>query len=108
MIWHVDQSGIPQVVINARMNAASFQSRHRAKGMFADIYGRFALISAQDEQTAAHIRALGATVQVDGSLKPLSPALQFDQSEFETRKAQIGERPVLCLCLLYTSPSPRD
>ena len=39
MIWHVDQSGIPQVVINARMNAASFQSRHRAKGMFADIYG---------------------------------------------------------------------
>ena len=97
MIWHVDQSGIPQVVINARMNAASHQSRHRAKGMFADIYGRFALISAQDEQTAAHIRALGATVRVDGSLKPLSPALQFDQSEFETRKAQIGERPVLCL-----------
>ncbi len=79
MIWHVDQSGIPQVVINARMNAASFQSRHRAKGMFADIYGRFALISAQDEQTAAHIRALGATVRVDGSLKPLSPALQVDQ-----------------------------
>ena len=97
MIWHVDQSDTPQVVINARMNAASFQSRHRAKGMFADIYGRFALISAQDEQTAAYIRALGAIVRVDGSLKPLSPALQFDQAKFETRKAQIGERPVLCL-----------
>jgi len=104
MIWHVDQSGIPQVVINARMNVASFQWRHRAKGMFADIYGRFALISAQDEQTAAHIRALGATVRVDGSLKPLSPALQFDQSEFETRKAQICERPVLCLA----SSHPED
>ena len=97
MIWHVDQSGIPQVIINARMNAASFQSRHQAKGMFADIYGRFALISAQDEQTAAHISSLGATVQVDGSLKPLAPALQVDQAKFETRKAQIGERPVLCL-----------
>jgi 3-deoxy-D-manno-octulosonic-acid transferase len=97
MIWHVDQSDIPQVVINARMNAASFQSRHRAKGMFADIYRRFALISAQDEQTAAHIRALGATVRVDGSLKPLSPALLVDQAEFETLTAQIGERPVLCL-----------
>ena len=97
MIWHVDQSDIPQVFINARMNAASFQSRHRAKGMFADIYGRFALISAQDEQTAAHIRALGATVRVDGSLKPLSPALLVDQAEFETLTAQIGERPVLCL-----------
>ena len=97
MIWHVDQSGIPQVVINARMNAVSFRSRHRAKGMFADIYRRFALISAQDEQTAAHIRALGATVRVDGSLKPLSPALQVDQGAFETRKVQIGERPVLCL-----------
>ena len=97
MIWHVDQSDIPQVVINARMNAASFQSRHRAKGLFADIYGRFTLISAQDEQTAAHIRALGATVRVDGSLKPLSPALQVDQAEFDARKAQIGDRPVLCL-----------
>jgi len=97
MIWHVDQSGIPQVIINARMNAASFQSRHQAKGMFADIYGRFALISAQDEQTAAHISSFGATVQVDGSLKPLAPALQVDQAKFETRKAQIGERPVLCL-----------
>jgi 3-deoxy-D-manno-octulosonic-acid transferase len=97
MIWHVDQFGIPQVIINARMNAASFQSRHQAKGMFADIYGRFALISAQDEQTAAHISSLGATVQVDGSLKPLAPALQVDQAKFETRKAQIGERPVLCL-----------
>ena len=97
MIWHVDQSDIPQVVINARMNTASFQSRHRAKGMFADIYERFALISAQDEQTAAHIRAFGAPVRVDGSLKPLSPALQFDQSEFEKRKAQIGKRPVMCL-----------
>ena len=97
MIWHVDQSGIPQVVVNARMNAASFQLRHRAKGMFADIYGCFALISAQDEQTAAHIRALGATVRVDGSLKPLSPALHVEQGVFETRKAQIGERTVLCL-----------
>ena len=103
MIWHVDQSGIPQVVINARMNAASFQSRHRAKGMFADIYGRFALISAQDEQTAAHIRALGATVRVDGSLKPLAPALQFDQSEFDARKAQIGDRPVLCLASSHSA-----
>ena len=103
MIWHVDQSGIPQVVINARMNAASFQSRHRAKGMFADIYGRFALISAQDEQTAAHIRALGATVRVDGSLKPLAPALQVDQSEFDARKAQIGERPVLCLASSHSA-----
>ena len=103
MIWHVDQSGIPQVVINARMNAASFQSRHRAKGMFADIYGRFALISAQDEQTAAHIRALGATVRVDGSLKPLAPALQFDQSEFDALKAQIGDRPVLCLASSHSA-----
>ena len=97
MIWNIDQEGIPQIVINARMNAASFQSRHRAKGMFADIYGRFSLISAQDGQTAAHLRALGASVRVDGSLKPLSPALQVDHGEYETRKIQIGERFLLCL-----------
>jgi len=104
MIWNIDQVGIPQIVINARMNAASFQSRHRAKGMFADIYGRFSLISAQDGQTAAHLRALGASVRVDGSLKPLSPALQVDQREYETRKIQIGERLLLCL----TSSHPAD
>ena len=104
MIWNIDQEGIPQIVINARMNAASFQSRHRAKGMFADIYGRFSLISAQDGQTAAHLRALGASVRVDGSLKPLSPALQVDQREYETRKIQIGERLLLCL----TSSHPAD
>jgi 3-deoxy-D-manno-octulosonic-acid transferase len=97
MIWHVDRVGIPQVIINARMNAASFQARHRAKGLFADVYRRFALISAQDEQTAVHLRDLGATVRVDGSLKPISPALQVDQREFNTRKTEIGKRPVLCL-----------
>ena len=90
-VWH------PPSCHQRGMNTATFQSRHRAEGMFADIYGRFALISAQDEQTAAHIRALGATVQVDCSLKPLAPALRDDQAKFETLKAQIGERPVLCL-----------
>ena len=97
MIWNVDQLGISQVIINARMNSASYQSRHRAKGMFTNIYGRFALISAQDDQTAEHMRALGASVRVDGSLKPLSPALQVDQDAFNIRKNEIGQRPVLCL-----------
>jgi len=97
MIWHVDQAGIPQVVINARMNAASFQSRDRAKGMFANIYRKFALVSAQDEQTAGYIRDLGANGRVDGSLKPLAPALQVDPIEFAMRQSQIGNRPVLCL-----------
>ena len=103
MIWNIDQFGIPQIVINARMTAASFRSRHRAKGMFSDIYGRFSLISAQDGQTAAHLRALGANVRVDGSLKQLSPALQVDQREYETRKIEIGERPVLCLASSHSA-----
>lgn len=104
MIWHADQAGIPQVVINARMNERAYKSRVRFAQMFGEIYRRFALISAQDEQSARHITALGGKVRVDGSLKPLAPALEADEEALRIRSEQIGARPILCLA----SSHPND
>ena len=63
--------GIPLAMINARMDARAFASRRRAARLYGDLYARFALIAAQDEATASHLRALapGRAVAVMGSLK---------------------------------------
>ena len=62
--------GIPLALINARMNARAFGARKLARGLFADLYARFAYITAQDADTARHLRQLGAaSVAVTGSLK---------------------------------------
>jgi 3-deoxy-D-manno-octulosonic-acid transferase len=62
--------GIPLALINARMNARAFAARQRFRGLYANLYARFAHISAQDADTAQHLAALGAgDVTVTGSLK---------------------------------------
>lgn len=62
--------GIPLALVNARMDGRAFAARSRGRGLYRDLYARFALISAQDEGTAAHLAALGAKgVTVGGSLK---------------------------------------
>jgi 3-deoxy-D-manno-octulosonic-acid transferase len=88
--------GIPLALVNARMNAASFRRRARARGLYAPLLRAFDLIAAQDEGTARHLEALGAPapVAVTGSLKPAAPPLSDDpaaRAEFETA---LGDRPV--------------
>ncbi len=78
--------GIPLALVNARMDARAFAARSKGRGIYRDLYRRFALISAQDEATARHLAALGADgVTVGGTLKaaagpladpPDRPALQ--------------------------------
>lgn len=74
----LQQHDIPQAMIAARMNAASFQSHQRAAGLYRDIYGAMALVTAQDDVTAEHLKRLGAAPSVTGSLKPAAPALASD------------------------------
>ena len=97
MVWHVSEAGIPQVLINARMNEKSYRSRTRFKSLFEKIYGVFPIISAQDDESAQYIRKLGGHSKVDGSLKSIAPPLHCVESELRQRKMQIGDRPVLCL-----------
>lgn len=68
--------GIPLALVNARMDARAFAARSKGRGIYRDLYARFALISAQDAGTAAHLAALGAQdVTVGGSLKAAAPPL---------------------------------
>ena len=89
--------GIPLALINARMNADAYARRRRWRGLYADLFARFALITAQDQATARHLTALGAHgLQVTGSLKAAAPALSVDAAALAAARAMLsGRLPVL-------------
>ncbi|WP_320237988.1 3-deoxy-D-manno-octulosonic acid transferase [Cognatiyoonia sp. IB215182] len=78
-VHELNKRSVPQAMIATRMNVASFQSHQRAAGLYRDLYGAMALITAQDETAAKHLRELGAQPSVSGSLKPAAPALACDE-----------------------------
>lgn len=84
--------GVPQAVVAARMNDASFQGHRKARGLYRDLYQAMALVTAQDQITADHLTQLGATVAVTGSLKPAAPTLNHDEAAFETLRKHCAHR----------------
>jgi 3-deoxy-D-manno-octulosonic-acid transferase len=89
--------GIPLALVNARMNAEALGRRWRWRGLYADLFARFALIAAQDEATARHLGDLGARgVRVTGSLKGAAPPLTADPARLaQVRAMLVGRRPAL-------------
>ena len=88
-------AGIPQAYVNARMGADSYRRRARFRGIYRDILARFALIAAQDEATAGHLRALGAgVVRVTGSLKPAAEPLAADAGDMAALERLLQGRRV--------------
>ncbi len=47
MVAETARRGIPLVLINGRMNAASYRAKTRARGLFRDLYARFAAIGCR-------------------------------------------------------------
>lgn len=89
--------GIPLALINARMNADAHARRRRWRRLYADLFARFPLVTAQDDATARHLAALGATgVRVSPSLKAAAPALAADPGALADARAMlVGRKPVL-------------
>ncbi|MGL4239126.1 3-deoxy-D-manno-octulosonic acid transferase [Tabrizicola sp.] len=89
--------GIPLALVNARMNADAHARRSRWKGLYADLFARFALITAQDPASTHHLQALGAnSVRTTGSLKAAAPPLSADPKALAAaREALVGRQPVL-------------
>lgn len=86
---------IPLIMLNGRLSPRSFQRWHRMKTTARYLLGHFSLLMAQDSVTADRLQALGLSdIAVPGNLKLDAPALSFDEAEFETVKAQIGDRPI--------------
>lgn len=95
MVVAAARRGVPLALVNARMDAAARARRARARGMFAALYGRFGLISAQDAGTAANLAALGARgVRVDGALKSAAPPLACDPASLAVLRAGLAGRRV--------------
>lgn len=87
--------GIPLALVNARITDAGFARRARLRGLFRDLLARFALIAAQDDRSAAHLRALGAAqVRVMGSLKSAAPPLAVDPRALDSARAAVQGRHV--------------
>ncbi len=94
-IVETDAARVPLVLVNARLSPASARRWGWAPGMIADLLGRFRLILAQDEQTAARLRALGAgRVDVTGTLKEGSAPLPHDEAERQRLAAAFDDRPL--------------
>ena len=87
--------GIPLAYVNARMNAAAYDNRRRLAGLYRDLLRRFALITAQDAESAGHLRQLGAAqVRQMRSLKPAAPPLGADPAALAALRAALAGRRV--------------
>jgi len=86
--------GIRLALVNARMTEGGFARRARAGRLYGDLLARFALIAAQEDGTAARLRALGARdVRVTGSLKSAAPPLGVDAATHaDVQRALAGRR----------------
>ncbi|WP_110278309.1 glycosyltransferase N-terminal domain-containing protein [Loktanella sp. PT4BL] len=94
MVSDLAKRQVPQCMVAARMNAASFRSHQKAEGLYRDLYSAMAMITAQDDATAAHLASLGAKVKVTGSLKPAAPLLACDRAELERLQKTLGQRTI--------------
>lgn len=99
-VWPVavhmcDQRGIPLVMLNARISAASAGKRRFIKALYRDVLARFQQLVAQDAASAAHLKALGARdVRVMGSLKVAAPLLQAKPDELARMQAMFQGRKI--------------
>ena len=92
-VWEAHQLGIPQAIIAARMNQTAFKSRAKFRSLFEAMYARMSLITAQDEETAHHLKQLGARdVRITGSLKPAAPPLSANADDVSQLNHVLGRR----------------
>jgi 3-deoxy-D-manno-octulosonic-acid transferase len=87
--------GVPMMLVNARLSAASAARWRRVPGLAAELFGAFARAFAQSEADAARLRALGTRlVSAPGNLKFAAPELPVDAAELVRLQALLGDRPV--------------
>ncbi len=75
--------GIPQVIVNGRMDAASYRAKSAWRGLFGAVYRVFDWIDVQDELSLQNFASLGVergdlhreNLYCSGSLKTSGPAL---------------------------------
>ena len=94
-IFRLTASGIPQILVNARLSERSFRGWQRFSGVARSIFGCIPLCLAQSAQDAERYEVLGAPkVVVTGNLKFDAPVPDVDADGLADFRAVIAERPV--------------
>ena len=87
--------GIPMVLINGRLSAASYARWRWGGGLVGPVLGAFATCFAQDEVQAERLRRLGVReIAMIGDVKAAAAALPVDLSRLEQLRDQVGPRPL--------------
>lgn len=97
LVVEARRRGVPLALVNGRMDASSYRAKRKVRGLYADLYRRFALVGAQDPESAGRFKALGAPdarTFVSGSLKAGAPPLADRPEERERLAAALRGRRV--------------
>ena len=97
MLIRTKATGIPMVLLNARLSDKSVRTWHKLPATAALLLEQFDRILTQNQITADNLVALGADparVAVGENLKATSAPLPVDPAALEAMQAQIGRRPV--------------
>jgi 3-deoxy-D-manno-octulosonic-acid transferase len=96
LILQSSARGIPLALVNARMTTRSYRRWRRNGGMARPLFGRFALVLAQNEGLARRFKSLGAiSAMACGNLKVDTPPLPVDAAELERLGQALAGRPLL-------------
>ena len=97
IIFETHRRGVPLALVNGRMDAASCRAKQTVRRLYSNLYSRFALVGAQDPESASRFRALGAPdgrIFVSGSLKAGAPPLADRRGERRRLNAALSGRRV--------------
>lgn len=92
-----DARGIPRVLVNARLSAASLAKRRWGRWIYAALLPGFRALFAQNDESADALVALGAPrerIAVTGTIKTLSPPLPCDPEAQLRWQTVLAGRPV--------------
>jgi len=98
---------IPLALVNARMSTRSFSRWRKMRGISRPLFGRFAVVLAQNERLARRFGDLGAiAAQAVGNLKIDAPPPPINAAALAALRAAIGARP--CYVAASTHPGEED
>jgi 3-deoxy-D-manno-octulosonic-acid transferase len=91
MLRQADERGIPRLLINARMSAASAARWARLPGLAGQLLGGFRYIHAQSAGDAANLERLGMRdILLWGNLKYAAPTLPVDDAALALLRTQLA------------------
>ena len=89
------RGGARTALVSARLSRGSLDGWRRAPAAAREVFGGYDLVLAQDDATAAALRALGARDDGRLNLKLAGGALPVDAGRLEAARAAAEGRPVL-------------